>query len=709
MMNGQQKSLGKTGLFIVLFSLLVAAMLTVAVWDINFWPTDAEDYYLPAAAKLSQLKYVSQMHEHFDQTHVKWLHGKEMFIVSASWLQRLTGDTRTLRPLILVCILSVSFSAILIFYIARGYWGQPAGLLCYAVFTTSFWPYLYILFVKHQPLGLFYFLWALFFVQRAKGKKTKALLHLSSGACSGLSLYSSTTAILYMPYLFVGFLYSLSLNFSNREKIAESFRNLFSCGLLFLFGFAVVCVYFNYPQIIGNIKSYLEYVEISKRFSHFFYNQPVLIQWMAHPEAGVRGGWLWVVKYFELVMPVLFPFYVLCVGYLWIRALSLNRKMAKIALTTLGMIVLSFSTPLFTELKGVAQYGANYFTVLVGMIMLLGYSFDLFLQGEWWKKATIFRRQATVLGLTVVGGLHGMLNFYIFATDIYPTRMATTFLSRKIAGLNIKELHTYMHHPYRVNMVDSLDPRLVSQLKFRNIQHLLQPLSGYILVPPVCGNGIYKAVHSAYNDFDKDIYLNELLRKGNIQDYAVVSFKTMAASRIWPHEEEILSYRYLILNQVAFDDPARAKVWLLDAQKLQGDAAKNLPNPEYVELVQKGIRNIGSREPIYRYEGRYLSVEKKAVLKSIPAKVYKVGHPSDKLLAYVYKVDQEQSVWVPLSGSFMSLAVEGRLLTSNPAGELVQFNFSEPLLLEPGNYRLVIYRTGQPQDRDYYRIYERLY
>jgi len=704
----KRKIIGKTGVFVILFSLFLSVVLTVSVWDINFWPTDAEDYYLPAAAKLPQLKYISQMHESFDQSHVKWLHGKEMFIVSASWLQRLMNDTTTLRPLILVCILSVFFSSILIFYIARFYWGEKAGLLCYAVFTTSFWPYLYILFVKHQPLGLFYFLLALFFIQRARVTRIAPVFYLCSGMCLCLAMYSSTTAILYAPYLLIGFLYSLRLNFTDREKTVESAKNLFVAGIMFLGGFAAVFICFNYPNVVYNLKGYFDYVEISRNFSHFFYNQPVLIQWIDHPEKAVRGGWLWVVKYFQLVMPVLFPFYVLCALCLLTRCFGRVEKKGRVWLAIGGMILVSLSTPLLAELKGVAQYGANYFTVLIGMIMLVGYCFHIF-RGEIWslKISPAFRKRIST-GLVMIFLIQVAVNAYVFFTDIYPTRMATTFLSREITKRDIKEVYTYFYHPYRVNLVDSLNPKLISRMAFRNIGHILQPVDGYILVPPVSGNCIYKAVHSTYNDFDRDIYLNELLRKGNISDYAITSFKTMAVSRIWPHEEEILTYRYLILNQTAQDDPARAQVWLLDARKLQQDAARNTPSPEYIELVSKNIRNIGTRKAVYRHEGTLLGVDRGVVLKDLPVKIYKVGNPADSLVAYAYKVDKEQSVWVPFRKSFKSIPIKGDQLVSDAAGAVVHFDFAEPLLLEPGSYRFVIYRTGPADDRNYYRIYERL-
>jgi len=130
--------------------------LLVSTWNIQFWPTDAEVYYLPAARELPSLKYLSQIHQSLDEERIKWLHGKEIHVLAISVFQRLLHDTETLRPFMLVGIVSIFLSSVLVFAIARRLWGHLTGLLVWFLFVTSFWPYLYILLPNIKRRGWHY-------------------------------------------------------------------------------------------------------------------------------------------------------------------------------------------------------------------------------------------------------------------------------------------------------------------------------------------------------------------------------------------------------------------------------------------------------------------------------------------------------------------------------------------------------------------------
>ncbi|HOW34805.1 MAG TPA: hypothetical protein PL155_00105 [Candidatus Omnitrophota bacterium] len=693
-------------LFVVLLSIVVGIWLTVATWRINFWPTDAEDYYISTSARLSQLKYPSQMHGFVDDVRKRWLHGKEMFLIFSSIIQDIFKDYAGLRPLIFVCILATCLSAVLVYFVAGAYWGNLVGLACFLIFITSFWPYVYILFVKHQPLGMFYFLLALFFLSRGHLKRIGPILYIFSGFSLCLSIYSSTIASLYIPYYGAGLLFSVYTQGDRQEKTFRLIRKLLTATTLSLAGFLVAFVYFNYPNIAQNVRGYLEYVDISKSFNHFFYNQPVLIQWIDHPELNVRGGWAWVGKYFFLAMPVLFPFYIFCLLYLIGRCLTVRQNASRFRTVTILLIMLSFSSPILAYWRKVAQYGANYFTSLAGIIMLVGYALFIFFNSDWFKKATTTKKRLAGAFLISIFAIHAGINSYIFFTDVYPSRMATTFLSREMEKKNIREIHTYLNHPCRLNMVDCLDPQLVGKLRFYSIRNIYQVPKGYILVPPVTGHSVYIDVtRNTYADFDKDIYLSELFRKGNLKDYAVASFKTLSGSRIWSQEEEVLSYQCLILNQCEDVSPDKKKVWLLDAEKLQKDRERNRPSPETIALINNGVRNIGTRTLFLMDEGRMLNLTKPMLLRRFNMRLYKVGQPQDGLVAYVYRLAPEEPVWIPFSDHFKSNPVSAKDVGENPSGQEVSFNFSKPLLLTPGPYRFVIYRTGAPSDKNFYRIY----
>ena len=77
--------MSKQTLFVLGVSFLIAVGLGIAVWDINPWPTDAEVYYMPAAKELSGLHYLSQINNSLDEERIKWLHGKEFFVLAIAW------------------------------------------------------------------------------------------------------------------------------------------------------------------------------------------------------------------------------------------------------------------------------------------------------------------------------------------------------------------------------------------------------------------------------------------------------------------------------------------------------------------------------------------------------------------------------------------------------------------------------------------------
>lgn len=704
----------KKTILVLISSILITAALTIATWEINFWPSDERAYYYEAAIWVPQMQYISQISKAFDTEMVKWLHGKEMFILSCSIMQGLLNDYDSIRPFILVCILSLGGSLFLIYLVSKNYWGEKIGLICYGIFATSFWPYVYVLFVKHQPLGLFYFLFSLYLLQAVHFTKLGKPLYFFSGFFLCSSLFSSTVSAMYFPFYAAAFFYGQKLNFNPsfpnvfiKTFGGDSFKNLCGTGLGIFTGFLLAFIYFNYPDILDNVKGYLQYIQISGAYNHFYYHQPVLRQWMDADHLR-RAGWLWVVKYFFLAMPVVFPFYLACVGYLLKKCWTAQDSRKKRWLTTGAVIFLSLLPVILAEIKGVAQYGANYFPALIGFLFLIGYALSLCVIALPQKQARNDTERKWAIGL--LSGIffaHVLVNVCVFVSDVYPARMATTFLSQKIDQLGAREIYTYRHHPQRVNLVDNLNPGLLKKIQVIFVENIYQSPQGYMLVPPMTGNSIYIAVASRYSDFDRDIYFNELIRKGNLKDYALASYKTLATSRIWPHEEEILSYRYLVLNQFPKEEIKQGKdrVWLLDIKKMREDFQKNKPSADYVNLIVNGIRNIGTKERLYLYPGDKRRLTQPARLDTLEMKIFKVGEPSDGLRAYVYKIDSAQPVWVPLSESFASEILEAQEITQNLQGEIVHFKFSNPQIILPGFYQFVIYRTGQADDKNFYRIY----
>lgn len=652
----------KEKIFIVVFliTLLIGSSLAISSWHMNFWPSDAEVYYMPAAKDLFSHQYLSQIHTALDEERIKWLHGKEMHVLAIAVLQQLMQDTQSLKPLIVLGIISIFFSTLFIYLIARKLWGKTSAVALWFLFATSFWPYLYILFTKHQTQGLMFFLLSAFLLVFWKNR----WVYVFSGVAMGTSIFSSTVSMLYMPLILVLFL---------QDK-----KNIVINAIIFLLGFFSIVIFVNWPDVVGNIQSYATYVGISGKMNHFFYNQKVLVQWLPSFDLkDTRGGLLWVIQYLFLVIPFISVIFLMCC----VVAFKKNKLQAGYVL------VLSLSGILMAEIKGVAQYGANYFPVLIGFLVLIGWSLRESVFKRWW---------------VYIGVLSLCWNFYVYASDIYPSRMVTTRISDYIKENNIKELHTFQNNLLRPNVLDHLNPALLQRLKIMPIESVVQVNTGYILLPPVSTDTIYRASNGDYNDFDSDLMLNKIVKNGRLKDYAVTGFKTLGSSLIWAQEEEIFAYRTLMLQQ--FQDSDRNKAWILDAAKITKDRVLWMPTEEELALRQKNVRNVGTETRQNMYTGYQGGIAQDIVLKGIAVRLYKVGKPQDSLRAFVFKVDDKQPMWVPYSKHFISKSLESNKISNNLSNDPVVFEFDPPLNLQAGAFSVVIYRSGKPSDQNFYRI-----
>lgn len=664
-------------LSVIGITLLLAASLVIACWDMNFWPTDAEVYYMPAAKELPGLKYLSHIHHSLDTERIKWLHGKEMHVLAIALLQGLFHDTESLRPLVVLGALCIGFSAILIFAISRRLWDSRTAVWVWFFFTTCFWPYLYVLFVKHQTQGLLFFVLAVWFI--LLGRYWSFVL---AGASMGIAVFSSTVSSLYLPFIAV----ACGVALKSRAERREAMPWAMTAGALFMAGCTGVLIYVNYPDIAGNLKSYWDYVGISGKFNHFYYNQKVLAQWLPDVHlSATRGGWAWIGAYFFLVMPVLFPLYIAAAGYL----------MRTIGWQGAACVAVSLMPVIMAEVKGVAQYGANYFPFVFGVLMVVGAAIYRLSQNPAWPSVR--------MALIAAAAVHAGWNAYIFCADVYPSRMATTLISRELERRDIRELYTFQSHPLRRNVLDYLNPRTLKQLSLRPIDSVIQVSQGIILLPPVSTDTIYRGSNGDYNDFDSDLVLNRIVQQGKLRDYAIASFKTLGSSLIWSQEEEIMAYRYLVRGQFTGGELSRA--WLLDAERIQRDRAQLLPTADDMFLYRDHVRNIGTVSRRMMFTGHEATLTRPAALEGVALRLYKVGEPTDNLRAFVFKVNPLEPLWEPYASNFISEPVPAASLTADPAGAAVIFKFDPPLSVEPGAMSVVIYRDGKPSDQNFTRVH----
>ena len=185
-----------------IISLSVSVFLAIATYYINFWPTDSWNAYLPAATKLFDQPFVSQVHDKVGFTLI--MRGKESLVLGIAIMQRILGDFETLYPIILLLIVAVNISSILIYIIGKKIFNAHTGLMCFLFFACCFWPYLYILQAAHPPLVLMNCLAACYMLLVTEKHR---LFFVLSGIFSGFMMFSSPTSTLYVPYVFCFFFY----------------------------------------------------------------------------------------------------------------------------------------------------------------------------------------------------------------------------------------------------------------------------------------------------------------------------------------------------------------------------------------------------------------------------------------------------------------------------------------------------------------------
>ncbi len=264
---------------ILVISIILGIGLFVLTWDILCFPSDADVYFLSTARSLPQLHYLSDMHKGSDNSHTVWLHGKEILFAILSLAQRWFADDVTLRPLMAIVISSFCSSAFLFFLIMRHYFGGRIGLVSYVLFISCIWPYVYILFPRHQVVGLFFFLCALYLLQKARARPYFGFFYLMSGVFLCCAFYSSPVMAMYIPYYAAGFICCQNIAWSGSGHVKTAIVSLIRPALFVALGSFICFCYVNYPDIIGNTKQYLYYIYLNTSRGHFYYNQPMLQGW----------------------------------------------------------------------------------------------------------------------------------------------------------------------------------------------------------------------------------------------------------------------------------------------------------------------------------------------------------------------------------------------------------------------------------------------
>ncbi len=563
--------------FIITLTLLAAISLSVATYYINYWPTDSESPYIPAARYLFNLPYISQIHDLFEYGPFKLtMRAKETLILGIAIMQRFFNDYESLFPNVFLLILAVAASGILIYSILRKFFDEHIAFFGFILFTTYFLPYMYILQGAHPPLVLMNFLLAVFFLQNTNDRKS---FYFLSGIFLGFMLFSSPTSAVYLPYYLGVVIFYAAEYFKKREM-----QKIGVPALLVLFGFGCIFLLFTLPDPVLNVRYFFKFIHMSQHVNNFFTYKKYLSQFFDVPASLRGGGWVWIIKYFFLIMPVLFSVYLISLGYL----LKAAAKRPAIYF----FILLSLSTPICVEIIQVDQFGRNYFSWLVGILWLVCFALHHFKKNA--KCLAQIKYKITfAICLALFLLAHIVFNAYAFFEDVFPSRLVTTHVYDWFIKHRTNEAFTYPHHPRYMNIVQYLNnTKHENKIYFWPMDSISQVKHGYILVPPINGKTIWCDCREG--DFLDDPALTELFESSHFYEYVVATFKSLASSRMWTQEEGVCSYRDLIVGDITSEDRQKGFVWILDADKLQREwfAKKNHEKQQALDILATSSKNV---------------------------------------------------------------------------------------------------------------------
>ncbi len=528
---------------IVSLSLAIGFILVKLTYQINYWPTDSRHLYIPAAKSLGQLPYISSIHEH---NRFNSLHGKEVLVIGIQYFQLLLNDDLTLFPNVLLLIFCVCFSGVLIYLISQHFHGPPIAFITALIFLSCFWPYQYVLQGAHQPLVLLVFLLATACLILITNSLVAICL---SGLFLGSMFFCSPTSPVYLPYYLGALLYFLK---------QRPIKNPLLTFIFFFIGFITIPIVINFPNPLENLSNYYSFIRDSQQNNNF--TKPQIDFGAKFPSLSSRGAGLdWVLQYMFLIMPILFTSFIVSIVYLTKH--SLKKP------TYLIIIFLGLSTLLAVETIQVAQFGRNYFSWIIGILIAISFAMAHFKNTTY--SQLLSQNKKTLFSLCIILlATHIAFNINLFKKDVYPSRMTTNSLYDWMKNNPSHKFYTYANHPYNINIIEHLNnPRDQKPINIEFVSSLKDVEDGYFIMPPVTGKTIW--VNCQLPGFFADMELFKLVSSGSFLDYVLSDFPTLASSRIWPQEEEYCSYLDLHLHNITPRDRLLGKVYILDAKKLQ--------------------------------------------------------------------------------------------------------------------------------------------
>ena len=326
-----------------------------------------------------------------------------------------------------------------------------------------------------------------------------------------------------------------------------------------ILGFALAALLLLLPNVVRSLAGYIEWWTDATVINHFlpygdrFLNARIPFD---HKKNGV--GWRWHPRFFLRMAPFLWGGFLCSIVLLIIE--FLKEPSYSHFIGYFSLLCVSLSPIIWGEVTHAPQEARSYYPSVLGLLVLIGWSVSVF------DSSSIL-----FIGLTGSFLLAALIwNIRMLVTDVWPARMSVLLLMKTLDRLNVKRLYTY-DTPFNHMFVSALPAEYMQRLEVCFIRTLSDISEGYVAIPATSEKGVTMVGNSvAVNrgDFRDDPIFNSLLDSRSINDVAVEMFKTENSSRFWVHEDQVTSYRDLILNEIFDEDRWRGNGWLLDVKKI---------------------------------------------------------------------------------------------------------------------------------------------
>lgn len=199
-----------------------------------------------AAAQSHRWKWFSDVHKYSASTRKVSM--KEWTVILLSVFQKILRDKKTDWPYVTMTGTAVSVSAILIYFIAAGYFNPTVGLIVSILYIISFWPWQVSLQGGHANIANLFFLFSVYSIQTAfNSLPFQFILTAAGGAFLGLCLFSSPSSHKYFIAVFAALFFAQYRVFFASDDIggiinALSANQLFFFNIIIAVSFLSACI-----------------------------------------------------------------------------------------------------------------------------------------------------------------------------------------------------------------------------------------------------------------------------------------------------------------------------------------------------------------------------------------------------------------------------------------------------------------------------------